>query len=318
MRLWSADLEAMRVEARTVVSAGMPIVREMLGMDGSAPTEPFERARWHRTQFEALYAPSPGAVVRNIAGVRCRVFVPDAPPCAVLLHFHGGGMVVGAPEMADTANDDLCRRFDVAVVSVDYRLAPENPYPAAPDDGLAVAGWLVDHAAPEFGTDRLLIGGESAGASVAASVLLRMRDELDAVAAVAGACLTYGVYDWGRSPSQRGIRPSAADDLLDPDGILYSADCYLPGRTDDERRDPAISPAFADLCGLPPAFMSVGTADHLLDDTLTLATRWAAAGNDVELFVAPDLPHAFPAFPCALTAAWAAAQREWFERAARV
>jgi acetyl esterase/lipase len=317
MPLWSSDIEALRAEARAVVSAGMPIVREMLGLDDAGPADPVERVRRQRARFEVLYAPVPEAVVRDIAGVRCRILVPDSPPRAVLLHFHGGGMVVGAPEMADAANLDLCRRFDLAVVSVDYRLAPENPYPAAPDDGLAVAGWLVDHAASEFGTGRLMIDGESAGASVGASVLLRMRDELGAVAPVVGACLTYGLYDWGRSPSQRGIRPSTIDDLLDPDGIRYSAACYLPGRTDHERRDPAISPAFADLRGLPPAFLSVGTADHLLDDTLVLATRWAAAGNDVELFVAPDLPHAFTAFPCALTTAWVAARRDWFERTTR-
>src|SRR5204862_8278178 len=120
--------------------------------------------------------------------------------------------------------------------------AHEAPHPAALDDGLAVAALLVHHPACEFGTRRLLIGGESAGAYVGASVLLRMRDELDAIPALAGTCLNYGVDDWGRSPSQRGIRPSTSDDLLDPDGIAFSAECYLPGRTDDERRDPAISP----------------------------------------------------------------------------
>ncbi len=93
-------------------------------------------------------------------------------------------------------------------------------------------------------------------------------------------------------------------DILDPAGIEFFGDCYLPGMTDDERRAPEISPAFADLSNLPPALMSVGSADHLLDDTLMLASRWAAAGNEVELFVAPDMPHGFGAYPCGITDAW--------------
>jgi acetyl esterase/lipase len=82
--------------------------------------------------------------------------------------------------------------------------------------------------------------------------------------------------------------------------------------TDDQRRDPAISPAFADLHGLPPALMSVGTADHLLDDTLLLSARWAAAGNEVELLVLPEMPHGFMAVPCAMTHHWAKRTNEWF------
>ena len=75
-----------------------------------------------------------------------------------------------------------------------------------------------------------------------------------------------------------------------------------------------MSPAFADLRGLPPALMSVGTGDHLLDDTLVLASRWAAAGNEVELFVAPELPHGFMAFQCGITARWADTTYAWFGR----
>jgi acetyl esterase len=86
--------------------------------------------------------------------------------------------------------------------------------------------------------------------------------------------------------------------------MIVCAEAYLPGRTDSQRRDPAVSSAFADLHGLPPALLSVGTSDHLLDDTLLLASRWSAAGGDVELFVGPDLPHGFDHFPCELTRRW--------------
>ncbi len=312
MDLWTDEIEALRAEAREAVEAVAPAIMAAYGNRGDRPTDRAERVRQQREQFARTFAPLPDGVDRTIAGVRCRTFVPDGPPAGVYLHFHGGGMILGAPEMNDAANLDLARRFALAVVSVDYRLAPEHPYPAGPDDGVAVAGWLLDHAAAEFGSDRLLIGGESAGGYMAAAVALRIRDELHAADRLAGANLGFGVYDWGRSPSQRGARATTGFDMLDPEGITFFCDCYLPDRTDDERRDPAVSPAFADLHGLPPALMSVGTNDHLLDDTLFLATRWRAAGNPVTLFVAPDLPHGFGAFPCGIAKAWTAQQDAWY------
>jgi acetyl esterase len=314
LRLWSDEIEAMRPEAREVVRQGFAAFAELLGRDIPPPTDRFERARVQRELYARNFAPVPEGMDRDIAGVRCRVFVPDAPAQGVYLHFHGGGMVVGAPEMSDLGNRALCHAHRLAVVSVDYRLAPEHPFPAGPDDGVAVASWLLEHARDEFGTSRLLLGGESAGGYMAAAVLLRIRDELDAAGRVLGANLVFGVYDWGRSPSQRGLRPHDGPDVLDPEGIAFFQECYLPGCTDDERRDPSISPAYADLRGLPPLLCSVGTTDHLLDDTLMLAARAAAAGTDVELFVAPDMPHGFMAFPCGITTAWAAVTNSWFSR----
>jgi len=312
MQLWSAEIEAMRSEARRAVAASLPAMQAVLAPTGKVPDGPVARALLLREQFAKTYAPVPEAVERRIAGVRCRVFTSGGAARAVYLHFHGGGMILGASEMNDAANLELSRRFGVAVVSVDYRLAPEHPYPAGPDDGTAVAAWLVENALREFGSGRLLVGGESAGGYMAAAVLLRVRDELAAAHRFAGANLVFGVYDWGRSPSQRGTRPHEGPDLLDPEGIRVFTDCYLPGRTDDERRAPAISPAFADLRGLPPQLLSVGTCDHLLDDSLLFASRSAAAGNEVDLFVAPDLPHGFGFVPCGITTKWLEHTARWF------
>ena len=316
MELWSDEIEAMRPEARDAVASGMEAMRAMIG-DRAAidpSVDKFERAKLQREMFAVSMVTVPEAVDREIADVRCRVFVPENSPArAVYLHFHGGGMILGAPEMNDVANLELSRRTGMAVVSVDYRMAPEFPFPAGPDDGVAVAAWLLEHGTDEFGSDRILTGGESAGGYMAAAVLLRIRDELGAADRVDGANLVYGVHDWGRPPSQRGIRPTTVADILDPNGIVFFGDCYLPGLTDDERRAPEISPAFADLSDLPPALMSVGTADHLLDDTLLLASRWAAAGNEVKLFVAPDMPHGFGAYSCGISDAWAATTRAWFD-----
>jgi acetyl esterase/lipase len=316
MQLWSEEIERMRPEARDAAAQGMEVVRAMIGdrREIDPNLDKFERAKLQREMFALSFAPAPEAVDRELAGVRCRVFVPDQLPApAVYLHFHGGGMILGAPEMNDAANVELMRRTGMAVISVDYRMAPEDPFPAGPDDGVAVAAWLLEHGEEEFGTRRILTGGESAGGYMAAAVLLRIRDELGAADRVDGANLVYGVYDWGRSPSQRGMRPSEVEDILDPGGIVFFGDCYLPETSDEQRRSPEISPAFASLSDLPPALMSVGGADHLLDDTLMLASRWAAAGNEVELFVAPDLPHGFGAYPCGITEAWNATTRAWFD-----
>jgi acetyl esterase len=311
-RLWSDEIEAMRTEARDAVAQGFAALAELLGRGGTPPADPVERAQQQRALYAHNFAGSPNGTDRVIAGVGCRVFTPAGRARAVYLHFHGGGMVVGTPEMSDLGNEALSQHHDVAVVSVDYRLAPEHPYPAGPDDGLAVAHWLLEHADDEFGSGHLVLGGESAGGYMAAAVLLRIRDELDAIDHVLGANLVFGVFDWGRSPSQRGLRPQAGPDLLDPDGIRFFQECYVPGMSDDERRDPKISPAFADLSELPPTLLSIGTTDHLLDDTLLYATRSAACDNVTELFVAPDMPHGFGAFPCGMTRAWNDTTNAWF------
>jgi acetyl esterase len=121
------------------------------------------------------------------------------------------------------------------------------------------------------------------------------------------AACSYGGYDWG---CPRARRRGAILDAGDPDFFTH---CYLPDRSDDERRDPSISPLYADLHNLVPAFVCVGTEDHLLDDSVVLAARWAADGNDVELFVLPDLPHAFEMYPCGIVRACATAEAHWFD-----
>jgi acetyl esterase/lipase len=313
-QLWTDEIEALRPEAREVVTQGFAAFSELLGRDEQPPADRMERARQQRESHAKNFHISPEVEAREIAGVRCRIAVPEGPARAVYLHFHGGGMVAGAPEMMDLGSVHMARTFGVAVVSVDYRKAPEHPFPAGPDDGVAVAEWLLEKAESEFGSGRIFLGGESAGGYMTAAVLLRIRDDLGAADRILGANCVFGVYDWGRSPSQRGLRPHDGPDVLSPDNILWFTECYLPDRTDDERRDPAVSPAFADLSNLPPALFSVGSTDHLVDDTLMMAARYAAYGNDTELFVAPDMPHGFMAFPCGITAAWQQVTHAWITR----
>jgi acetyl esterase len=163
MRLWSDEIDAMRDEARQVVAAGMAAMAEKFQALGTPPTDRQARVQQGRDLMARTYDAVPEAEVREIAGVPCRVFRPDGPATAIYLHFHGGGMMLGAPEINDAGNLELSRRHGMAVVSVDYRLAPEHPFPAGPDDGIAVTRWLLDNGGAEFGSERLLIGGESAG-----------------------------------------------------------------------------------------------------------------------------------------------------------
>lgn len=301
MELWPEAYEELRAEAREMGD----VVADLLDEGGApdAASDPMGRVGFLRRALEAIEVVDPRGVDEEVAGVPCRVFRPEGTtPTAVYLDFHGGGMMIGSPRLDDSRNAGYMEGLGVAVVSVDYRLAPEHPFPAGVEDGLAVARWLVEHAESAFGTARLLIGGESAGGYYTVSTLLGVRDELgpEAVARFRAANVIFGVFDISRTPSQRGVRVADGRDMLDPAGIEFFSEHYTPGMTDEERRSPRVSPLYADVQALPPAIFTVGTADHLLDDSLFLATRWAAAGNDAELAVYPDCGHGFTGFPTEL------------------
>jgi acetyl esterase/lipase len=204
-------------------------------------------------------------------------------------------MMWGSPRMNDTDNDELSKRLGVRVVSVDYRLAPEHPFPAGSDDCLAVAEWVLDNE-----TGVVAIGGESAGAYFSALTLLRIRDELGAIDRISGANLVFGCFDLSGTPSNRGVRPSDLGDVLDPAFREAVRAAYLPGASIEDARQPSVSPLFADLRRMPPALFTVGLADHLLDDSLFMSARWSAFGNDAELAVYPDCIHGFTFMPLEL------------------
>jgi len=295
MRLWDDEMEALRPtlreEADTML-ASWPSETEDPSMSVA------DRIAAQRANHDANVLRSDMGVDREIAGpagpLRLRTFTPDEVD-AVFLHIHGGGFTAGSPELTDVLSEIISKELNVAVVSVDYRLAPEHPYPAGPDDCEAAAVWLLEHAEKEFGSSRLLIGGESAGAHLSACTLLRVRDRHDAIDRFLGANLVFGVFDIANTPSQRGL--SAQRDVLSPSRITFFMECFTPGMTSDERRHPDVSPLWADLHGLVPALFSVGTEDHLVDDTLFMAARWQLAGNHTELLVYPEGPHACIAMP---------------------
>ncbi|HEY7293645.1 MAG TPA: alpha/beta hydrolase [Dehalococcoidia bacterium] len=231
---------------------------------------------------------------RMVAGVPCRLFLPETVR-GVYLHIHGGGWVLGRAHHSDVRNEHIAQGCGLAVLSVDYRLAPEHPYPASQDDCEAVAAWLAEHTKAEFGTEKLLIGGESAGGHLAAATLLRMRDRHDYRGFLA-ANLVYGVYDLAMTPSQ--ARWGERHLVLSTPTMAWFYDHFVPDAS--KRRDPDVSPLYADLRDLPPALFTVGTLDPLLDDTLFMYQRWLAAGNRAELAVHAGGVHGFNGMPSGL------------------
>ncbi|KAF4408007.1 alpha/beta hydrolase [Streptomyces lycii] len=244
-----------------------------------------------RARRSAPAAADPPAVEETAEGaearVPVRVFTPaGGRPRGVYLDIHGGGFYMDSAARGDGRNREIADTLHLAVVSVDYRLAPEHPWPAATDDCEAAALWLVAEAGARFGTSRLAIGGSSAGATLALATLLRLRDR-GAVGRFTGAALQFGTYDLSaRTPAGRRI----ADE--------YFIQAYA-GHVDD-RALPDLSPVYGDLGGLPPVLLVVGSADVLLEDNLALAGRLSAAGNDVELRVYPEAPHGFTGHPTAM------------------
>lgn len=139
--------------------------------------------------------------------VKLRIFRPAGDCRGVVVDCHGGGWTIGNARMADDQNAELATRIGVAVVSIDYRLALTNPISALVDDCEAAALWTVDHASEEFGTARIVVKGSSAGAHLAAAMLLRLRDRGSAIRQVAGAMLFFGLYDFAGTAMVRAAGP---------------------------------------------------------------------------------------------------------------
>jgi acetyl esterase/lipase len=213
---------------------------------------------------------------RVVAGVPVRVFTPpDAG--GTYLHLHGGGFVYGSARLQDNRLERLALSCRVEVFSVEYRLAPEDPYPAAPDDCEAVALALA-----ERGAGPLTIGGESAGANLAVTTLVRSRDR-HGFTGFRAAVLSCGVYDLTLQRFADTQDPSLTREELTRLIAEYAGESVLTS--------PDLSPAHADVGDLPAALFAVGSLDPLVQDSVLMAELWRNAGNFARLVVVPDAPH---------------------------
>jgi len=288
----------------------------------SAHTVPAEVTRRARREGRGIFPPPefvPHArdvsIPARSGDLRVRLIPPrQGATAGVYLHFHGGGWTLGAADLHDRELAELADATGLCVASVDYRLAPEHPYPAGPDDCEDAALWLLDRGAAEAGAPaRFTVGGESAGAHLAAVTLLRLRDRHGVTGAFAAANLTFGCFDLSMTPSQRlwGERNLVLSDPV----LRWFGNNFLPVDDMEARRDPDVSPLFARLHGMPPAIFTVGTLDALLDDSLFMEARWRQAGALTELRVWPEAVHGFTAYPLAVSRAAHAAITDFLRRA---
>ena len=278
-----------------------PMLRSMLDEAANLPpmhTIPVETIRagaLARYQFGVPPDPVASVEDRTIAGpagpLPLRIYRPDAGTNHPLtVFFHGGGFAICSLDTHDAMCRQLCRRAGTVVVSVDYRMAPEHKFPAAPDDCLAATRWAAAHAA-ELGADsaRLAVAGDSAGGNLAAVVALRARDQDGPK--IKAQLLIYPVTDHYSvqrpSYAARGVGCGLTSDTMKWFWDMYLAD---PGHG----ADPSASPLRANtLAGLPSAYIVTAGFDLLQDEGDAFAHRLQAEGVPVQLVHYPDMNHGF-------------------------
>ncbi len=224
-----------------------------------------------------------------------------------ILHIHGGGMVVGVADLATVTKCPLALEHDCVIVSVDYRLAPETPFPGPQEDNYAALLWLVAHA-DELGVDpaRIVVMGESAGGGLAASLAQMTRDR--GGPKLAGQVLVYPMLDWRTGgPECPHNNRHTGEWIWTRDKNRFGWEAARGDYSPTDDRKGWFSPALADdLAGLAPAYIVTGALDLFLDEDLAYARRLIDAGVPCELHVYPGAIHAFEMVPETTLAAQAA------------
>jgi triacylglycerol lipase len=277
---------------------------EMPDIDLSAETLPEVRANPMFTGEELPEPPFPAreAWAKVEGGPDVKLVVIDPPSQrsgrGAILHVHGGGMVVGTADNAGKTYQPLALEHDCVIVSVDYRLCPETPFPGPQEDNYAGLLWLAEHA-EELGVDpsRIVVMGESAGGGLAASLSLMARDR--GVPRLAGQVLVYPMLDWRTGgPDDCWKNRHTGEFIWTHAKNQFGWNALRGDYSPTDARKGWFSPALADdLAGLPPTYMMTGALDLFLDEDLDYARRLADAGVPIELHVYPGAIHAFEMVP---------------------
>ena len=276
------EYAAMLAEA---AAAGGPAMTELSPTDARGLYQAMRPANPELTvgKVAELQIPGPAGTVP------ARVYTPaGAGPHGVLINFHGGGWVIGDLETADGVSRDLCRTANCIVISVDYRLAPEHPYPAAAEDSIAATRWIADNMAAVGGNGRLAVTGESAGANLAAVV--SQATAADSSTNICFQLLAYPVVD--HDLTRGSYTENGEGYLLDTDTMRWFWDLYCPDQA--SRNEPMASPLRADsLAGQPPAMVVTAEFDPLRDEGKAYADALTAAGVATTYHCADGLIHDF-------------------------
>jgi acetyl esterase/lipase len=214
-------------------------------------------------------------------------------PSKVLLFFHGGGYCSGSIRSHRRMVSELGRAAKIRTLAVGYRLAPENPFPAALDDAMAAFEYLL---AEGISPGRIVVGGDSAGGGISLATMLRLRDAGRPLPGC--AWLVSPWVDLEMTGATLDTK-AAIDPLIHREYLQELAAAYLGG---NDPKDPLVSPLHADLAGLPPILVQVGSAETLLDDAVRIAARLGAADVPVTLEVWPHMIHAWHLWSARLTA----------------
>ena len=258
-----------------------------------AETQAYTTVEEFRVWYERFTAPfelPDDAVFEQVGagGVSAEwISIPGVADDRVVMYLHGGGYMIGSMRTHRSPLSYLSRVSDARVLGVNYRLAPEHPFPAAVEDSVAAYRWLL---AEGVSPGRIVIGGDSCGGGLTIATLVALKYFGDPLPA--GGISHSGWTDLAHT-GESFTTKAEVDPLIDKEMLEGMASAYLGDRP---RTTPLASPYYADLRGLPPLLVQVGTAEVLLDDSIRLADRAKEAGVDVTLEVWDDMPHVWQAF----------------------
>ncbi|MCW5734560.1 MAG: alpha/beta hydrolase [Enhydrobacter sp.] len=246
------------------------------------------RARYEKMAVVLGGAPDAKCEKVDAGGVPAEwVAAPGIDGERAVLYLHGGGYAIGSLNTHRRLAYDISAASGARVLVIDYRLAPEHPFPAAVDDAAVAWRWML---AQGLDPKRIAIAGDSAGGGLTIATLVNLRDQKLALPGCAVAISPWvDLEGLGASIAGR----AAQDPMVQKDGLLWMAGMYLAGT---DAKMPLAAPLHADLEGLPPVLVQVGTAETLLDDATRIAEKLHMAGVDVKLSVWPNMVHVFPFF----------------------
>jgi epsilon-lactone hydrolase len=252
------------------------------------PTASVERMRAAMEKVSERVARDVKCESVSAGGVPAEWIVPpEAADDRVILYLHGGGYVMGSINTHRAMIARIARASHAKALALDYRMAPEHPFPAAVDDACAAYRWLI---AQEYKPGRIVIAGDSAGGGLTLATLLALRDSGAPLPAAAVPISPWtDLEGTGASVETR----AGADPMVDKEGLLRMGRMYIGDRNP---KNPLASPIYADYKGLPPMLIQVGDAEILLDDATRVAERAQAAGVKVELEAWPEMFHVWHVF----------------------